>query len=78
MGGAGGQNIEHLHTLAILSSFFASNAFVLLARHNSGKLCYPVTALIIAAVLVVIAKEAATLLKYAPDTDLFLLQFTLS
>ena len=46
-GGAGGQNIEHPHTLAILSSFFCFKCFlVLLAMRNSGKLRCPATAVI--------------------------------
>ena len=49
-GGAGGQNIEHLHTLAILSSFFCFKCIlVLLARHSSGELRCSATALIILA-----------------------------
>ena len=45
-GGAGGQNIEHPHTLAILSSFVLLCILVLLARHSSGELCCLATALI--------------------------------
>ena len=46
--GAGGQNIEHPHTPAILSSFFCfKSILVLLARHSSGKLFCSVTALIV-------------------------------
>ena len=54
-GGAGGQNTEHPHTLVILSSFIYLFFFffffcfkcilVLLARHSSGELRCPATAL---------------------------------
>ena len=48
-GGAGGQNIEHPHTQVSLSSvvfFFVKWILILLARHDSGELCCPATALI--------------------------------
>ena len=45
-GGAGGQNIEHPHTLAILSCFCFKCILVLLARRSSGELLCPATALI--------------------------------
>ena len=48
-GRAGGQNIEHLHTLVILSSFFFfcfKCIVVLLVRHSSGDLRCSGTALI--------------------------------
>ena len=47
-GGAGGQIIEHPHTLVSLSSvlFFCEMHLILLARCESGELRCPVTALI--------------------------------
>ena len=46
-GGAGGQNIKHPHTPAILSSFFCFKCIlVLLARNSSGELRCSATALI--------------------------------
>ena len=45
-GGAGGQNIEHPHTLAILSCFCFKCILVLLAKRSSGELLCPATALI--------------------------------
>ena len=52
LGGAGGQNIEHPHTLAILSSFFCFKCIlVLLARYSSGELCCSAIALIVNLVL---------------------------
>ena len=55
---AGGQNIEHPHSLAILSSFFFFFFFfcfncilVLLARHSSGELRCSVTVLITLSVM---------------------------
>ena len=52
-GGAGGQNIEHPHTLVILSSFSCcfKCLLVLLARQSSGELHCPATALIIIVIL---------------------------
>ena len=49
MGWGWRSKIEHPHTLAILNSFlfFASNAFVFLARRSSGELRCPATALIV-------------------------------
>ena len=46
--GAGGENIEHPYTLAILNWFFFcfNCILVLLARHSSGKLCCSATTLI--------------------------------
>ena len=45
--GAGGQNIEHPHTLEILSCFFCFKCIlVLLATHSSGELCCSAAALI--------------------------------
>ena len=47
-GGAGGQNIEHPHTLVSLSSFFfVKYILILLARCESGELRCPATALIL-------------------------------
>ena len=46
LGGAGGQNVEYLHTQVILSSFFKC-ILVLLARRSSGELRCSATALIV-------------------------------
>ena len=51
-GGAGGQNIEHPHTLVILSSFLLLQMhLLLLARRSSGDLRCSATAFIILRVL---------------------------
>ena len=58
-GGAGGQTIEHPHSLAILSSisFCFKYILVLLARRNTGKLCCYATALIHACGLAAVVFE---------------------
>ena len=59
LGGTRGQNIEHPHNLVILSSFFFccfKCILVLLARHSSGELRCPATALIIPGSVVFMAQ----------------------
>ena len=45
LGGAGGQNIKNHRLVSVY--FFVKCILILLARRDSGKLCYPVTALTI-------------------------------
>ena len=64
--GAAGQNIEHPHTLVILSSFFKC-VLVLLARCNSDELRCPMTTLIVFSVTVFVYVCVCVYVNFFPS-----------